>query len=65
MAQAPQPAPAPAPAPYPPQAANPWGQGQQQRDGRHDDRGGHYQGGYDQRHGKPRRKKSFIEELFD
>lgn len=60
---APQPAPRPQPAPYPPQGGSPWGQ--QQRDPYRDDRDGHYQHGHDQRHGKPKRKKSLFEELFD
>ncbi|GAA0738221.1 zf-TFIIB domain-containing protein [Sphingomonas japonica] len=47
----PQPGYAPA-APYPPQAHNPW------------DRPSHQGQGYDPRYGK-KRKKSFLEEMFD
>jgi uncharacterized protein len=59
---APQPAPQPnypPQQPYPPQAPNPWGSGGY-RDDRYRD-----QRGYDPRYHGKKRKKSFLEELFD
>ena len=59
---APQPAPQPnypPQQPYPPQAPNPWGSGGY-RDDRYSD-----QRGYDPRYHGKKRKKSFLEELFD
>lgn len=59
---APQPAPQPnypPQQPYPPQGPNPWGSGGY-RDDRYRD-----QRGYDPRYHGKKRKKSFLEELFD
>ncbi len=46
--------------PYPPQAPNPWGSGGGYRDDKYRD-----QRGYDPRYHGKKRKKSFLEELFD
>lgn len=59
---APQPAPQPnypPQQPYPPQALNPWGSGGYRDDRYRDHRG------YDPRYHGKKRKKSFLEELFD
>ncbi len=45
----------------PPQAASPWAQQPRQPDYR----GGYADHGYDPRYGKHKRKKSFLENLFD